>query len=570
MIQNLLARLRELLGIYESDTEWGDSASVESRPLLLPLLSGILGLLLGLFIGWVVWPVEWQNIRLSHLDPDARAAYIAAVADAYVSTGESSEGAELADRRLSGMVLEDYGLALSYFDNELVNYPYTQNDQNIRRDNLTRLAYRLNIDPAQAKAQVDASMITTDNSNIVIDPTINTTESESLQGDAQVVDGAQATGGGFNFGRLLQLGLVCLTALAMILGGMYLIRYWLRERGTAPDGVAGATSADSIGPYRDRAKTSPSAQIDDELDDDGEFDDFYEEEEDNRYIGSYEPDENWQTTVDEANPTSNPYRPPAQSAVAPFEPEAGTAQSPAYRPNAGGASAEQAAFQRPAGPPQRSSAPQQASLPRSAAPMPTAAAAAAQPPAPKQPIQQPNRQPAQQAVPTNRLERTSASNQLSGQVLTQFTARYQRGTLQYEQQRNIVAPSGMERGSADGLQIGEYGMGTNMKSGVLQNDPENVIALDVWLFDKTDQQGPRNQTRVLISEYVIDNDLAEAVMRDGTSSMDPIVPQRGDEFEIRGTSLLLVCKVIEAVYEKDDEMKGVFDSIAVDMTVMHL
>lgn len=176
----------------------------------------------------------------------------------------------------------------------------------------------------------------------------------------------------------------------------------------------------------------------------------------------------------------------------------------------------------------------------------------------------------QSTMQSARPESTAPNSVLSGEVLAQFTARYQRGTQQYEQQRNIVAPSDMNRGSAEGLLIGEYGMGTNMKGGILQNDPDNVIALDVWLFDKTDQQGPRNQTRVLISEHVIDHDLADKVMSDGTSSVAPIVPQRGDEFEIRGKSLRLLCKVIEASYVKGGEMNGVFDSIAVDMTVMHL
>lgn len=588
MIQNLLARLREFVGIHDETDAWHDPAELRLRPWLLPLLSATLGLLLGLFIGWVLWPVEWQNIRPSHLDADARAQYIGAVADAYVAQGETEEAAAVAAHRLKGMEVDDYGLAFTYFDNELADFPYVQTDQNIRRDNLNRLAYRLVIDPAEARQAVDSSVFALNDGALAGDATTGNGQADSgkadsvqvdlLPGDGQVDVAAQASEGGFSLGHWFQLGLICLAAIAMILGGMYLIRYWLEQRHATGE-VEGSSSADSIGPYRDKAKRGSGNQAADEpLDDDEEFDDYYDPDEDDR-IRSYEPQAELQSGIDEINP--NLYQPSPQQAISPFEPESRMAQSAAYMPSAGSATpADRTAFQRPATTPQPTSvSAQPPAQPRQnpATQHPAQSSAQQSSAQPRQNLAaQPSvaskaiPQTTQQAMPSARSEHVISGAPRTGEVIAQFTARYQRGSQQYEQQRNIVAPADMNRGSADGLLIGEYGMGTNMKSGVLQNDPENVIALDVWLFDKTDQNGPRNQTRVLISEHVVDHDLSDTIMRDVESNMPPIVPRRDIEFEIRGTSLLLICKVIEAGYVKGGEMKGVFESVAVDMTVMYL
>ncbi|MCB0088009.1 MAG: hypothetical protein KDE54_08855, partial [Caldilineaceae bacterium] len=54
------------------------------------LVSALIGLAIGLFLGWQVWPVQWEGARPADLDADAKAQYMAAVADAYVASGEDA------------------------------------------------------------------------------------------------------------------------------------------------------------------------------------------------------------------------------------------------------------------------------------------------------------------------------------------------------------------------------------------------------------------------------------------------------------------------------------------------
>lgn len=594
-MQDLSERVREFMGFYDETGE----ARV-SLPLWLTLLSGVLGLLLGLFIGWVLWPVEWENIRPIHLDPDAKAQYVASVADAYVATGETQDSLDLAIRRLSGLnVRQDLGLTYKYFGGDLVADEYAQSaqfDHAIRLDNLDRLSYALNIDPAIAIASVDMSGIATRESSTLDETGLTTNGQQSTEQSLDLLpsagQGASTTeGGGFDFGQALRLGFTCLTALALILGGLYIGYSWLKNR-REDEYLDDSAPSDKIGRYRDKPKAGTSGRADDQ--DVDEFDDYdYQDDDDgdfNEPITEYdpqrsydEPDENWQTGIEEINP----YRPAAaQSApqeIAPFDPEddsrgydtdyatgsvsstaaigaaaigtAATGAAAYHQASAAEAPASQQDWQQTQ--PQRSpsTAPQNYQQNHQQAPPSSSPATISGTPTP--------------VARTGPADKIDPANVGFGKVLTQFTARYQRGTQQYEQQRAIVAPDNMDRGNTDGLNIGEYGMGVNIKNGILQSDAENVIALDVWLFDKTDQQGPRNQTRVLISEYVIDQDLSDTIMRDDVANIPPLVPQKHEEFEIRGTSLRLICKVIEAVYVSSGDMKGVFESVAVDMTVIH-
>jgi len=580
-MQDLLERVREFMGFYDDTTE--SRVPFSLGPMLL---SAVLGLLLGLFIGWVLWPVEWENIRPTHLDVDARSQYIASIADTYVANGESPEAYDLALRRLSGMnVRQDLGLAYKYFYGELADDEYAQDlqpDRNIRLSNLDRLADALNIEPLVAVNSVDMSGIATRESVESDDAAgIPDGQADAEQLGTGQLDGGQsldllpgdeqnsstADEGGSTFGQMLQLGFMCLTALAFILGGLYLLRYWWKQQALADD-LDDNNASDRIGPYRDKPKAGSVGTTTDQSNeeyDDEDFDDF---DEDANKEQEYEPNNAWQSNVEEINP----YQPPAaqrapdeiaRNTIAPFDSESEERRYSVDSLASTTASTKQTFQSRtPQSQPAHieSSAPPQSAQPQSA-------------------------QPHQQNVPSAVKERrqsapaptmrtspagvTTAAPVGVGEVLTQFTARYQRGTQQYEQQRAIVASGNMQRGDVDGLNIGEYGMGVNIKNGILQSDAENVIVLDVWLFDKTDQQGPRNQTRVLISEYVIDHDLSDAIMRDDVKAVPPIVPQKGDEFEIRGTTLRLICKVIEATYVNSGEMKGVFQSIAVDMTVVH-
>lgn len=609
------------MGVYDERT-----GIESSRPLWLALISAILGLLLGLVIGWVVWPVEWDNIRPSHLEPDSKAQFISAIADTYVANGETEDALNLARRRLIGIDKEDLGIAFKYFNNELLDDVYgqaAQFDTSIRYDNLTRLSYALNIEPAQAMAAVDTNSIALRDPNTIIGAQGSGQEDGILATESQLDPVAESSGSRFNFGQILQNGFTCLTALALILGGLYLLRYWWYKRAR---GLDEPELSEHVGPYQDKPRGAVSLDSgsrysrrvdyddDDFEDDDGDFEgdedfDFAGPVTHEQYSG-YEEEDEWQGGMEEFNPS--PYRPSEQFVPEPDDPSLKAARSqlkppqpPPTQPDSASAGEIESYDARGYGPsakgailsassavagsavagnsvsgsagaasiavspqPSVSTPPEQtvqSIRPRSPENLPPAPIDTAYTPTPE-PSPRSATRPSSTQAKRRRPTEAATSGNYSGNVLAQFTTQYKRGTPQYEQQRIIVASSDTP-GHVEGAHIGEYGMGTNIKSGVLQNDAENVIALDVWLFDKTDQQGPRNQTRVLISKYVDEHNLTETIMRDDASNAEPLIPIQGDEFEIRGTSLLLICKVIEAVYVKSGDMKGIFESITVDMTV---
>lgn len=152
------------------------------------------------------------------------------------------------------------------------------------------------------------------------------------------------------------------------------------------------------------------------------------------------------------------------------------------------------------------------------------------------------------------------ARQASGRVLDTFIAHYQAGVIDFDQSFKIVDPE-------TNRYVGECGMGVNVKNGILQDDPENVIALDVWLYDQKMEKSLGNRTRVLLSEYAIDRNLEPAFMRERPNDPPPVVAQPGVSFQLKGQSLVLDCEVVEAGYATSSRDAGIFQSIKVEMTV---
>lgn len=146
------------------------------------------------------------------------------------------------------------------------------------------------------------------------------------------------------------------------------------------------------------------------------------------------------------------------------------------------------------------------------------------------------------------------------QVIGTYIVHYQAGVPEFEESNNIYDP-GTSR------YIGECGMGVNMKNGILQDVPENVIAFDVWLFDQRRDRSLGNQTRVLLSEYAIDHDLEQAFIREQPDGPSPVVAQPGVSFQLKGENLSLDCEVLEVDYTTSGQDSGIFQNLKVEMKV---
>ncbi len=154
----------------------------------------------------------------------------------------------------------------------------------------------------------------------------------------------------------------------------------------------------------------------------------------------------------------------------------------------------------------------------------------------------------------------TGSRQAGARVLDTFIAHYQAGVIDFDQSFKIVDPESNRF-------VGECGMGVDYKNGILQDDPENVIALDIWLYDQKMEKSVGNRTRVLLSEYALDRNLEPSLMRERPNDPPPIVAQPGISFQIKGPSLTLDCEVIEAEYVKNSRDAGIFQNVKVELTV---
>lgn len=132
-----------------------------------------------------------------------------------------------------------------------------------------------------------------------------------------------------------------------------------------------------------------------------------------------------------------------------------------------------------------------------------------------------------------------------------FTAEYVAGTDYFDHSRSI--PGGPNN------YLGEYGIGVSERHGVLNSDRDQVVAMEIYLFDKSDETQLVDVNRVLLSEYAHDN-LLKHFERD-KERLGPIVAQRNTAFELNGRQLLLKCNVREVQYSHE----GIFQRLVVDM-----
>ncbi|MCL4861169.1 MAG: hypothetical protein KJZ93_17255 [Caldilineaceae bacterium] len=513
-----------------------------------------IGLVVGLLIGWVFWPVQWQGATLNELYPDAKADYLAAVAESYVMYG-SPEAAEVARRRVAvfGDALgEEFEAAIAHFS------AGADPDKQVRISNLGALAGALGVS---------------------LPNLVGVTQGDSAPAQAAPVDtpGTSAGDGPGWVGWLL----ATLLAAALLLGGLYVLLFVTRRRSQpASEEEMAERIDDEFRQYR-RVRVAepqyvawdegPSAATgpDDDLDDGRARNGLLESDEaEDGDAGwrsqapvrhpveqdEYEFDDDPEDFTDFAAPRgavaptarghytqfsleSEPDHRPASSAMAEDEDldddldndldEANSIVDSGWRaPRPHDAPMSSAPGGEEAGPAARAAP----SLKAASAQRPTAAAA------------------------------TLVRGTVRYKLLELYIAHYQMGIRDYDEAHPIVEP-------ASGEYIGECGMGVSTKNGLLQNNPEQVVALEVWLFDKANEKSLGNQTRVLLSEYAVDQNLEQAFLKERQDDPRPFTAQPGVKFQLEGPNLLLDCTISEAIYHASGPNKGMFQSVQVEMSV---
>lgn len=171
-------------------------------------------------------------------------------------------------------------------------------------------------------------------------------------------------------------------------------------------------------------------------------------------------------------------------------------------------------------------------------------AGAAKPPAPRTKTPKATTRPA-----------AAASTQL-GEYIVEYGA----GIPDYDEPHDIIDES-------TGAIIGECGMGVNMKNGYLQNNPDHVIALDVYLFDKKDDTRILSQNRILLCDYVRSHKLEHAFSKERPNDPEPLLVTPNATFQLVGNSMVMDCEVLDVEFAKEGDAKGIFHLLKLKLTV---
>ena len=168
-------------------------------------------------VGWVWWPVEYTGGGVSNLSAPEQAAYLAAVADAYVAYS-SPEAAAIAQERLAY-----WGADLAPALDAAIAYYAAQPGSGVRVSNLVALA-------AAGGAPVDVQ----NNPALAgaTAPAFSGASAASAAATAQAAAPPRAQGGG----NLLAWLLSVVTAVLLIGGGLYVGWWYFRRRTAGADG----------------------------------------------------------------------------------------------------------------------------------------------------------------------------------------------------------------------------------------------------------------------------------------------------------------------------------------------
>ncbi|MFN8493278.1 MAG: hypothetical protein U0350_37115 [Caldilineaceae bacterium] len=535
----------------------------------------VLGLLLGLWIGWGLWPVQWENASLGELREDAKADYLAAVSDAYVIYS-SPEAAAVAQQRLSAFgspdLAKDFNAAIAYYSNS------NAADKTVRVSNLSRLASALGLTGPVVTTNSQATPL-----NVLIQPQatvnpagVNAGAGITNSGQTNAASNANAANGSWLNGILgLLIALMVIAAIFYLylsirpapsrrppltsdepldhdtinaefdkMNDASVTRRTQMYGAPDPQKTSYPSPASGVRPggtWTSGSWTSAAAPAPARRTERDEYE-FEDESDDEATAPRY-------TTAQRYQPDQPTRRPSAWSDQSTRNLEEYPAEDDDDWDDEE-ETGEEADANETAEPHTPSSASQ-----RSAANLTISDAPSLR----REPPVEPS--PALSATPAAAARSGLAGRASRLKLLEKYTAQYQAGIANYDEAHQILDPS-------TNKYIGEIGMGVSTKNALLQNDPDQVIALEVWLFDKADERNIGNQTRILLSEYAIDHNLEQAFLKERQDDPRPFTAQPGVRFQLEGHSLRLDCEIIEATYTKSGSSKGIFQNLKVEMTVL--
>lgn len=140
--------------------------------------------------------------------------------------------------------------------------------------------------------------------------------------------------------------------------------------------------------------------------------------------------------------------------------------------------------------------------------------------------------------------------------LGHFVTSYQFGDDGYDTSFNIETPD------PDGQFLGACGVGFSEVIG--EGGPDNIIAFEIWLFDKTDLDNVQTVTKVLMSSYAYNNEILRAKMRDRGEA---ILADKGGTVVIDGMGLTLTARIADFAYGTDPALpeQSYFETLTTEL-----
>ena len=135
-------------------------------------------------------------------------------------------------------------------------------------------------------------------------------------------------------------------------------------------------------------------------------------------------------------------------------------------------------------------------------------------------------------------------------LLSTYAAHYHIGQPDYEDVYDIE--------TEDEGHLGQVGVGIDGMGGILSQDPEQVIVLDVWL---NDTDSGETLTQLLLSEYAQQHGVGDT----SRSQRRPLPAQPALQFQLESESILLNCEVTEVHFLENRGTAGIFQSATIRM-----
>lgn len=467
------------------------------------LVGAFAGLILGLVIGWVLWPVEWQGGDVGALSQAAQVEYLDTVADAYAGDPSAAQ-LDVARQRLQPLTDD-----LSTLFEAAIAQAREQSDNAAQTANLTALASALGV--AVENLPMPAP-------------------------EAQAAPTTTASGGDEGGGS--SVNLFFLGALLFVVGGAGL--WWAYQQGWfgSRNSSSQATGQSARSPDQTRASSlssslslSPSPSSSSSL------------------SPSSSPAQSASPSSSPATRTSpssysavqaaatkvTPVQPPTTVDVHPFDPdEPAVSSAPLQRVNI------------------------QPIAPSLSVPSSTTGRFIDDDTEGDEPDEY---EDTALLAPAAGKERTAAAapNWMAGAgrlerypTIDRFETTYTMGMEHFDRTKNIPGPQ-------EDVYLGEYGIGISERHGILNNDPDQVVAIEVYVFDKSDESHPVNVGRVVLSEYA-DSHLRKHFERE-KDRLGPIVAQPNTTLQLEARQFVLICTITDVAYTTE----GIFQRVAMQM-----